>query len=99
MNASDAAAYLPLVQALAEGRVVQRRFGDQCHPVWRDCVEIRFDTEAPEFYRVKPKPREVWVPWVGGHLSLKAYASHDACKLAWPSYTPVRFIEAPEDAP
>lgn len=62
MNASNAKDYLPLVQALAEGRTIQALCanGD-----WKD--HERIDTGCPvNWYRIKPEldqaiaPDEVW---------------------------------------
>lgn len=57
MNASNAKEYLPLVQALADGKVIQML---EWHDDWVDMVEI--STEIPaSLYRIKPEPREIWV--------------------------------------
>lgn len=56
MNKSNARDYLPLVQALADGRVVQGKFLDG----WRDLNVVSFDMDAC-CYRIKPEPRDVWV--------------------------------------
>lgn len=57
MNQSNAKDYLPLVQALADGRVIQRR---DCGNDWADASELDF-TWAPDRYRIKPEPREWWM--------------------------------------
>ncbi len=55
MNASNAKDYLPLVQALAEGKVIQvMDFGD-----WIDLQYVTFERRASS-YRIKPEPREIW---------------------------------------
>jgi hypothetical protein len=55
MNRENAKDYLPLVQALAEGKVIQFKFAggwaDDPHPVF---------SGNPSGYRIKPEPREVW---------------------------------------
>lgn len=56
MNKSNAAQYLPLVQALADGKVIQVR-GVEC---WHDLDSPCFERK-PEEYRIKPEPREWWV--------------------------------------
>lgn len=57
MNASNAKDYLPLVQALAEGKVIQlRTHGGK----WMDEDSPAF-TSLPFCYRIKPEPREIWV--------------------------------------
>lgn len=58
MNKDNAKDYLPLVQALAEGQVIQSRMFI-LNP-WRDCTQPDF-TMDPSNYRIKPEPREIWV--------------------------------------
>lgn len=56
MNKDNAKDYLPLVQALAEGRVIQGNCGGE----WKDDDYPSFSS-PPNYYRIKPEPREVWV--------------------------------------
>ncbi len=56
MNASNAKDYLPLVQALAEGEVIQMLAGGE----WADMEDIDF-VMPPCRYRIKPEPKEIWV--------------------------------------
>lgn len=62
MNKDNAAEYLPLVQALAEGKTIQIK--ETIGSGW-------FDDRAPDFnlppreYRIKPEPREIWVNLYG----------------------------------
>lgn len=59
MNSTNAKDYLPLVQALAEGKVIQGRMAYSGR--WEDMPE-EFDFSGPaESYRIKPEPREIWV--------------------------------------
>lgn len=58
MNYTNAKDYLPLVQALAEGKVIQCQLDELLN--WRDTASPDF-TMAPECYRIKPEPREIWV--------------------------------------
>lgn len=62
MNKDNAKDYLPLVQALADGKTIQVKLGnDSC---WIDAKTPTFHEQPPEFYRIKPdppKPREWWV--------------------------------------
>lgn len=59
MNASNAKDYLPLVQALAEGKTIQGLMWSSGK--WEDMAgEICFDGPASD-YRIKPEPREIWV--------------------------------------
>ena len=58
MNTNNAKQYLPLVQALADGKTVQLKAGGS----WIDTTDVEF-VAAPERYRIKPEPRviRVWV--------------------------------------
>lgn len=62
MNEDNAKDYLPLVQALAGGKVIQAKLQvgmDQFG--WRDCEgDISFHGLA-ENYRIKPEPREIFL--------------------------------------
>ena len=60
MNRNNAAEYLPLVQALADGKTIQFR-RNQNHD-WKDFSALDFSHE-PENYRIKPEPLEfeIWV--------------------------------------
>ena len=60
MNASNAKDYLPLVQALADGKQIQMK-----HPSgeWLDAESVS-GVYAASYYRIKPeppKPREYWI--------------------------------------
>lgn len=57
MNKDNAKDYLPLVQALAEGKVIQLQVDNG---EWLDLDETKFNFE-PSDYRIKPEPREIWV--------------------------------------
>lgn len=75
MNKDNARDYLPLVQALAEGKVIQSRMFS-CDP-WKDCARPDF-TMDPSNYRIKPEPREIWVNrYVDGYDSDRAYSSKE----------------------
>ena len=56
MNKENAKYYLPLVQALAEGKLIQHRGVNG----WYSVAAPSFDS-PPSDYRIKPGPREVWV--------------------------------------
>ncbi|MCX2894843.1 hypothetical protein ORG27_14785 [Stenotrophomonas lactitubi] len=56
MNKDNAKDYLPLVQALADGKVIQIEIDG----VWTDGNEFHF-VDQPSEYRIKPEPREIWV--------------------------------------
>lgn len=56
MNAQNAKLYLPLVQALADGKQLQLRVEGE----WIDLSELDFRWPATD-YRIKPEPRKLWV--------------------------------------
>lgn len=56
MNKDNARDYLPLVQALAEGRVIEHRGSGG----WYQINNPTFQ-DPPSDYRIKPEPREIWV--------------------------------------
>lgn len=65
MRISEAKLYLPFVQALAEGKMIQYRplkcHDDVRHKEWIDWHEDRIlFTEPSECYRIKPEPMAVW---------------------------------------
>lgn len=57
MNKDNARDYLPLVQALADGKVIQVQGPDGS---WYDVSEPSFNY-LPKDYRIKPEPREIFV--------------------------------------
>lgn len=60
MNKDNAKDYLPLVQALAEGEVIQFNSNTWHESHWID-VERLLDSNPAQSYRIKPEPREIWV--------------------------------------
>jgi hypothetical protein len=54
MNKDNAAQFLPLVQALADGKTIQYR---DHQGLWKDGYQTSFVYD-PEDYRIKPTPRE-----------------------------------------
>lgn len=58
MNKENAREFLPLVQALAEGKAIEGYF--EIDEKWRELVEVRFDAPVGQ-YRIKPEPREIFV--------------------------------------
>lgn len=82
MNASNAKDYLPLVQALAEGKVIQHS-PTGASPWWDDAEDLDF-TDSPSNYRIKPEPREVWINrFPNGHDGLTWYESEEAAHRAY----------------
>ena len=55
MNRERAKELLPVIQAFAEGKTVQIKYGDG----WEDLGEPVFDFSGE--YRIKPEPLECWV--------------------------------------
>lgn len=55
MNKDTASQYLPLVQALAEGKVIQHQDFDGS---WQDLDEDILFVDPPELYQIKP----AWIP-------------------------------------
>jgi len=58
MNAQTAKDYLPLVQALAEGKTIQESSEQQHY--WSDSEEVIFSLPASR-YRIKREPRRYWI--------------------------------------
>lgn len=58
MNKDNAHLFLPLVQALADGKTLQLNIQGR----WYDVYKLTFECD-PKDYRIKPEPirREVWV--------------------------------------
>lgn len=57
MNKDTAKDFLPLVQALAEGRVIQIKWSDG---QWHDSEHLYFVHERDR-YRIKPEPKDIWL--------------------------------------
>jgi len=66
MNAQNAHEFLPLVQAIADGKIIQENFLGS----WVDLENPSFSMGI-EFYRIKPEPRtfEMWLDKDTGCLS------------------------------
>ena len=62
MNKDTAKNYLPLVQALADGKVIQGFYRkSDSSGAWLDLEgSIVFDAPADQ-YRIKPEPKEIWM--------------------------------------
>jgi hypothetical protein len=63
MNKNNAAQFLPLVQALAEGKTIQYK-----HDIrgWIDQPIPCFDGCEPEWFRIKPEAREFNISFYEG---------------------------------
>jgi hypothetical protein len=93
MTRDEAKDYLPLIQALADGKTIQVKEDDG---TWADLHSPSFWND-PCFYRIKPK-----VIWVNEYplddycvssseVEAKRYAEKSAIRIA------VRYVEMPED--
>lgn len=78
MNKNNAKDFLPLVQALAEGKVIQIRMFS-CDP-WKDCSRPDFTMDPPN-YRIKPEPREIWVNRYPNGMENGIFNTEHAAKL------------------
>ena len=83
MNKENAHLFLPLVQALADGKIIQYQAEDESWLDYSENHDLSFAQDA-RFYRIKPEPRtfEMWYykptgrmyPWVEEE---KQYAESD----------------------
>ncbi len=82
MNIHTAKQFLPLVQALADGKTIQGCV-DSVSGNWVDFEtgsEVDF-TDPPDHYRIKPEPFECWVLLFGdGSGGTKTYSSDKEAK-------------------
>lgn len=76
MNKYNVKDFLPLVQALAEGKEIQQVF-EFCNGEFRWSNVSKLDTSLPaDAYRVRPEPREIWLNrHIDGRNSDVAYES------------------------
>ncbi len=91
MNKNNAHLYLPLVQALADGKTLQ---GDTGHGDWVDfdIIENILFNDEPERYRVKPTPVERWIAVFDGseginRFSTMHYDDKRKCEIECESYS------------
>lgn len=76
MNASNAKDYLPLVQALAEGKQIQLNYNGD----WKNISDM--DPMFPaNFYRIKPEPRDIWVNRYPNGMENGIFNTEHAAKL------------------
>jgi len=86
MNKNNAAQFLPLVQALADGKILQYAPDGS---TWSDAKSPAFINQ-PEKYRIKPEPREFWI-WRDGPQDM-FQGSEDDPDLNWKELIRVREI-------
>lgn len=75
MNKKNAREFLPLVRALAEGKVIQMFDGSS----WEDLDSVTFSYERSN-YRIKPEPRERWFVQYKGGSESGPYGDRDAAE-------------------
>lgn len=94
MNIKDAKQFLPLVQALADGKTIQSR--NYLEDGWKDWPSDNISfSEPPIFYRVKPEPTVVWVIFNPGYSPDFVYPTEAAAKASCrPGGQVVKFIQA-----
>lgn len=85
MNAQNAHEYLPLVQALADGKTIQSTI-DGVN--WLDMNDLKC-TNPPEYYRIKPEPRtfEIYVNKSSGSTRDAYDAIPADCEKFWERIT------------
>lgn len=89
MNQEQAKAWLPLIQAVAEGKTLQRAdiqhskgliSGNQFRKVWIDsCLPFEMTITGAANYRIKPEPKKQWyrVAKMRGNLFYTTTADND----------------------
>lgn len=86
MNAENAKDYLPLVQALADGKTLQSNVSG----TWDDIDEPLFQN-SPTTYRIKPEPREIWFNRYPSGMENGPYSCKEAAiEFANPDTVPVQ---------
>lgn len=95
MNKENAHLYLPLVQALADGKTIQIKV---THEAWGDRPECKFSS-PPDEYRIKPEPLVVYARiYEGGNVGV----GHTTRKAAEESATGwiriARFVESEDQS-
>ncbi len=78
MNKDSARDYLPLVQALVDGKTVEFRLEDE--NIWRELPNLSF-TYPLDQYRIKPEPREIWVNRYPNGMESGIFNTEHAAKL------------------
>ena len=73
MTKETAKDYLPLVQALAEGKTIQVRYHGKAES-WQDKTDPNW-MHSPECYRIKPDPRRWWLVAFGVTQPLQVWTT------------------------
>lgn len=85
MTKKDAHLFLPLVQALADGKTLQAK---DITGEWSDLLNVTLAGE-PKNYRIKPEPRK-WKVWVDSHGYLQSSGNLSKPPAGW---TQIEVIE------
>lgn len=80
MNKENAKDFLPLVQALAEGKVIQYKYSDG----WDDAQELDFGSD-PSRYRIKQEPRRIWMNEYASGNGIEYHTKEEAISNALPN--------------
>lgn len=93
MNSKNAKDYLPLVQALAEGRTIQIQ---SAREGWL-CVDGEIGFELPSYlYRIKPEPREPRRWWILFSMDRALVYTDEESARRYAPITPNSIIEVVE---
>lgn len=93
MNKFDAKDYLPLVQALVDGKTIQYKLGENS---WSTGGEVDFTLPANQ-YRIKPEPKEIYMNRYESGDEIGAYFSLELAKsCANPGATQILYREVIE---
>lgn len=96
MNKDNAKDYLPLVQAMADGKSIQFNSGTSCHPQWIN-VDRFYESNPADCYRIKPDPREFWLNRVDGYDNQRLFHTKESARdCAVPGAVQVLFREVIE---
>ncbi len=99
MNRDRAKELLPIIEAFANGEMIQYR--DRRHveghlSAWVDIINEGFFIDnlkpATDDYRIKPKPREFWICWDEIDRSPCAYFDHETLDGGWDNFIKVREV-------
>ncbi len=87
MNAQNAKDFLPLVQALAEGKTIQcktlcKSSSGVTDDGWFDVVGDHYFDNPNYFYRIKPEPRRWWIIKWSEHKHDIAFCERGAQAMA-----------------
>ena len=93
MNKENAHQYLPLIQALADGKKLQIAYTSDPN-AWYDAEEINFIWDL-SLYRIKPEPRtfEIWKNKNTGELRVTNFLCDFDDNTQWERITVVEVLE------